>query len=236
MRNGLLVIVLLTGLALATGCTQSKGSLFGGQETIESASQWNVLANDVANRINNELMRQHYLTASVFVRHSCGTPEKCGEGGTFPFDEGFNDLLTTQLVNFGVHTMVAPEHANLVVDYKVQTLYHPSDWRSWHWPKPGVLTALAAGISVIRDAPWEIIPVAAAVDMFRANYRHDGQYEVIITVSIVDKNRYVTRFSDVYFINNGDFWQYRPTAPAPEIQLTGPSGPAAPATTRKTSL
>jgi hypothetical protein len=48
MRNGLLVIVLLTGLALATGCTQSKGSLFGGQETIESASQWNVLANDVA--------------------------------------------------------------------------------------------------------------------------------------------------------------------------------------------
>jgi hypothetical protein len=236
MRNGLRWILLVVALGLITGCTRSQRTGWSGQEEMESVAQWNVLANDVANRINNELIRQKQLTAVVHVRHSCGTPDSCGPGETYPFDEGFNDLLTTQLVQFGVHTVATPEKANLLVDYKVQMVYHPGDWEAWKWPKPGVLTVLAAGIAVFHDVPWEIIPAAGAVDMFRANYRDNGFYEVIITTSIVNDSRYVMRFSDIYYVNNADLWQYRKTSPAMQIRLTGPSGTPSSATVQKASL
>lgn len=235
MRNRLFLMILLAALAFSAGCSR-RPAFLGGQKELTSASQWNVLANDVANRINNELMRQKYLTASVHVRHSCGKPNACGPGETFPFDEGFNDLLTTQLVSFGVNTVVGPESANLLVEYKVQVLYHPASDPLLSWPKPGVMTALAAGIMVLRDAPWEVVAASGAIDLYRANARESGQYEVIVSTSIVDKKRYVMRSSDIYYIQNADFWQYRKSSPAAEIQLTGPGGPTPPAQSKKISL
>jgi hypothetical protein len=231
---GLLLIVALCG---AAGCTKKQqGASSSVQGEMDSIGQWNVLANHVADRINNELMRQNYLNATVYVRHSCGGPGKCGSHESFPFDEGFNDLLTTQLVNFGINTVRTPESASLTVEYKVQAVYQPSDYRKWTWPKPGALIALAAGIVVFQDAPWEMIPVATAVDVFRTNYQPSGHYEVIITTSILDKNRYVMRSSDIYYIDNADYWHYRLATPAAEIRLTGSHNPVPPSSTKKTSL
>ncbi|MBV5318700.1 MAG: hypothetical protein JZU50_12935 [Desulfobulbaceae bacterium] len=168
MRNRFSLILLVVTLCLLTaGCGQKK--------KMESADQWNVLANDLANRINNELIRQHYLNASVYVRHSCGKPNNCRPGGTFPFDEGFNDMLTTQLASFGVNITRTPEGAGLIVDYKVQMVYH-------------------------------------------------GSYEVIITTSIMERDKYVMRSSDVYAIDAEDYWQYRSAIPATEIELTNRAG------------
>ncbi|MGE4560361.1 MAG: hypothetical protein AB7E77_09175, partial [Desulfobulbus sp.] len=113
--------------------------------------------------------------------------------------------------------------ADLFVDYKVQVVYHAGEWQTWNWPKPGVLTALAAGITVLRDAPWALVAGAATFDVFRANYRDAGQYEVIITTSIARENLFLIRYSDIYTIPNNEFWQYRKSTPAPEIRLTGPS-------------
>lgn len=211
-------------LCLAVGCTripQPQGFPYSDQRTMQSAHHWNVLANDVANRINTELLRQHYFNSPVHVRHSCGKPNTCGPGATFPFDEGFNDLLTTQLVRFGVNTQVSPDSTALTVDYKVQVVYHPDP--PSQWPQPGVLTALTTGIMVLRDAPSEIIAIAAAaaVDTLRATSVVNGHYEVIITTSIIDRNRYVLRTSDIYYINDADFWHYQQGGAASEIPLTG---------------
>ena len=177
MRNGffLLHLALILILCHATGCTRGhNGSLLAGQQKLESASDWNALANSVANRINAELMRQNYLNALVYVRHHCGKVGPCGSHDSFPFDLGFNELLTTQLVSFGINTVTAPESAGLQIDYKVQTVYHPPN-RSGFW-----MTS-----------------------------QETGQYEVIVSISIVDKKRYVMRFSEIYSMNKGDFWQYR---------------------------
>jgi hypothetical protein len=48
----------------------------------------------------------------------------------------------------------------------------------------------------------------------------NGHYEVIITTSIINDNLYLMRKSDIYYINDTDFWQYQPSVPAQEIQLT----------------
>jgi len=170
MRNlFFLIVVLIVFPGLITGCT------FGKKKTVESAEQWNALANDLANRINNELIQQRYLNAKVYVRHSCGKPNACRPGGTFAFDEGFNDMLTSQLASFGVNIMRTPEGAGIIVDYKVQLVYH-------------------------------------------------GSYEVIVTTSVMEQDKYVMRSSDVFPIDDQEYWQYRPAIPATEIELIDQEG------------
>jgi len=36
----------------------------------------------------------------------------------------------------------------------------------------------------------------------------NGHYEIIITTSIVKKQKYLFRSSDIYYINDKDFWHY----------------------------
>ena len=142
----------------------------------------------------------------MYVRHSCGQPDNCGPDETFPFDESFNDLLTTQLVNFGVPTLAEDDQSGLVVEYKLQVLYHRDT--HYQWPRPGVLTALTAGIVVFRNAPAEIAAVvaAAAIDGLWATSVINGHYEVLISTSIVKDNIFLMRKSDIYYINDPDFW------------------------------
>ena len=222
MRNGWMICLLLLVVGCAAGgCTRGPGALFSGQEEIDSVGQWNVLANHVADRVNKELIEQQRLDSSVYVRRVCGTPAKCG-GGSFAFGEGFYELLTTHLVNFGIPTAASPEHADLTLEYKVQTSYHSSGFGTWNWPKPGGLIALAAGIVVLQDAPMELITAAAAAEIYRNNKGPGGHYEVIITTSILDKKRYLMRSSDIYYLNTSDLWHFQPPpTQAKEIQLTG---------------
>ncbi len=206
-----------------SGCTripQPTGYALSEQQKLQAAYHWNLLANDVAHQINSELLERGYLNTSVYVKHSCGDGENCGPGESFPFDEGFNDLLTTQLVNFGVPTRPEDDGKSLIVDYKVQVLYHQAS--RYQWPRPGALTALTAGIMVFRNAPLELVAIAgaAAVDTLWSTTVINGHYEVIITTSIVDNNLYIMRKSDIYYINDPDFWHYRQVAPAGELELT----------------
>jgi len=123
MRNGFFLVLLAVALGLTAGCSSMSRLPSLGQPKIGTAEQWNVLANNLANRINNELIRQNYLISSVAVRRSCDTSNSCRPGELSPFDEVFPDLLATQLASFGVSILKTPEGAGLLVDYKVQLPY-----------------------------------------------------------------------------------------------------------------
>lgn len=210
-------------LVTVTGCLkvpQPMGYYFSEQEKMQAAHHWEILAEDVANQINNELIDRGYLVTPVYVRTDCDRPAGCSEGDPPPFYEGFNDLLVTQLVHYGVPTRVEPEENALVVDYKVQVVYHASP--VYQWPYPGAITALTAGVVVFRHAPPDLLALAlaGAMDMARTTTVVNGHYEVIITTSIVDENKYVMRSSNIYYINDADFWHYQQSNPAAEIQLT----------------
>lgn len=227
----LLLALVLTAMG---GCSRHTSSLTG-KASLEGTGDWPVLANHVADRINQELIRQHYLQASLYIGHSTKASGS-GEAGGFPFDTAFNDLLTSNLVQFGVHTVNRPEQAQLVVDYTIQTVYHPAATNTWRWPKPGVLIALAAGVVVLENAPWELVAAATGVDMYRANHYETGQYQIIITTTVRDRERFVMRSSDIYFIDNADYWQYHQAPPATEIKLTGRHQPVPSTPGQKTTL
>ncbi|MGE4402579.1 MAG: hypothetical protein AB7F61_12960 [Desulfobulbus sp.] len=132
MKKIVFYIAVVFFLFHIAGCSSVK-SMWSDEKDMNSVHHWNTLANHVANRMNNELVRKKMFNTTVYIRHSCGAPNKCGPSETYPFDEGFHDLLISQLVNFGVHAVSAPESGDLVMEYKVQAVFHPPEQSSWNW-------------------------------------------------------------------------------------------------------
>lgn len=211
-------------LLCAGGCSripQPTTYAFTEQQKMQAAHHWDVLANDVANQINNSLLHNDYVSTPIFVRATCGSENTpCGPGETTQFNEGFRDLLITQLVHFGIPTSAVEDPTAIVVNYKVQVVYH-RDNRYAARP-PGSLTALTTAVSVLRHFPGELQAMAAAgfLDLASSATDNAGHYEIIITTSMITGNKYLFRTSDIYYINDLDFWHYQNNAQTREIQIT----------------
>jgi len=219
MTRAILILLLTLLLSSCTRIPQPASYAYSEQQKMQAAHHWDVLANDVANQINNQLIQSDFIDKSVFVKTTCGTDAvPCERGETTQFNEGFRDLLITRLVNFGVPTSSDKNLSDIEVDYKVQVVYHLS--RRPTIP-PGLLTVLSAAVAVFRHAPGEIqaLAVAAGLDIANSAGPQNGHYEVIITTSMVNDEKYLFRTSDIYYINDPDFWQYQNSAMGKTIQL-----------------
>ena len=200
-------------LLVVSGCSripEPVGYEYTTQQKMQAAHHWDVLANDLSNKINNELIRSDFLNTAVFVKETCGDDkEPCENNRTPDFNEGFRDLLITQLVNYGIPTSAIPDRDAITVNYKVQVLHHKAN--RIRTIRPGYLTFLTAAIAVIRHAPEELIAVATAagVDSVNAGYTMSSDFEVIITTSMVFQNKYLFRSSDIYYINSADYHHYQ---------------------------
>lgn len=197
------------------------------QQKMEASHHWQVLAEDLANRINNELVLTDNATRAVAVKQTCGneaTP--CNPTETSSFNEAFHDLLITNLVGYGIPTKKEKDDATLEIQYKVQIVRHAS--KRIRTLQPGLFTSLSAAIVVLRNAPWELVTIAVgtAVDVANANMAGNGHYEIIITTSVLDGGKYLFRASDIYYINDQDFWHYQENlAQAKTMKLTAPENP-----------
>jgi hypothetical protein len=216
-------IVWMLTLPLLASCSavpQPEPYVYSQQRKMQTAHHWDILANNIADQVNRALIEYGYLETPVYVRHTCGEVNPCGAGTTTNFDEGFQDLLTTQLVHFGVPTLAKPDDEGLNVEYKVQVIYHRDGRIRLLWP--GELTMLTMGIVALQSAPWEIQALvgAATADLMSQAQVIKGNYEVIISVSVVDDKRYLMRNSSIFYISDPNFWHYQYSGPAKEIELT----------------
>ena len=211
-------------LVLFTSCSRIPEPVaydYSQQQKMQAGHHWDILAADIANEINKELILNDYLDTPVYIRETCGdenTP--CTPNQTTLFNESFRDLLITQLVHLGVPTSSSPQEDSISINYKAQTVYHNAD--RMRTLRPGMLTALTAGIMVFRDAPIEMLAIltAGAVDFANANFAHNGHFEVIITTSMITKHHYLYRNSSIYYINDRDSWHYQQPSSPTQIELT----------------
>ncbi|MCK5515629.1 MAG: hypothetical protein KAI39_02050 [Desulfobulbaceae bacterium] len=194
------------------------------QQKMQASHHWDVLAKDLANRINNELIITDNIESTVFVKQTCGNESKpCEPHQTSSFNEAFRDLLITNLVDFGIPTRNQLKDDSIEIQYKVQIVHHNA--KRIRAFEPGVLTAISAAIVVLRNAPAEFLILTAGVmaDLANANLTQNGHYEIIITTSMVSQNKYLFRASDIYYINDKDFYHYRDVAGQTKtIQLSTP--------------
>jgi hypothetical protein len=212
-------------LSLLCGCSripEPAGFEYSSQSKMQAAHHWDVLAMDVANQINLELIKDDLLNTAVYVKKTCGEDDApCKQNETSQFDEGFHDLLVTQLVRYGIPTSTQPGNEAITINYKVQVVYHNTD--RIRTLAPGTLTALTAAVQVLKNAPSEIITVATAgaIDIANAGFVSNGHYEIIITTSMVSMQKYLFRTSSIYYINDADFWHYQASnGKAKEIRMT----------------
>lgn len=218
----LCIIAAVAVLASCARIPEPTGFQYSTQKKMQAAHHWNVLARDLANKINNELIRSDFLDTAIFVKTTCGddaTP--CEALETTQFNEGFRELLITELVNFGIPTSAVADREAITVNYKVQTLRHRA--QRLRTLQPGTLTALTAAVSVFRNATSEALAIvlAGAADYGNSAYAATSDLEAIITTSMVFKKRYFFRSSDIYYINGADYHHYRKNdTPATDIQLT----------------
>jgi hypothetical protein len=197
------------------------------QQKMEASHHWQVLADDLANRINNELIITDNASKTVFVKETCGNEAKpCSPTETSSFNEAFRDLLITNLVGYGIPTQKQNDEETLEIHYKVQIVRHAGE--RMRTLQPGLLTGLSAAIVVLRNAPADLVTLAvgAATDVANANMTINGQYEIIITTSMLAGGKYLFRASDIYYINDKDFWHYQENlSQAKTMKLTGPENP-----------
>ena len=211
-----LLSLIICSVVLLTSCTgripEPTGYPYTQQQKMQSSHHWEVLAKDLANRINNELIISDNIESTVFVKQTCGDESKpCEPYQTSSFNEAFRDLLITNLVDYGIPTRNVLEEDSIEIQYKVQIVYHNT--RRIRTLQPGILTAISAAIVVLRNAPAELLILTTGVmlDFANAGLTQSGHYEIIITTSMLSHSKYLFRASDIYYINDEDFYHYQDT-------------------------
>ena len=208
--------ILISAALLLNSCTsgipEPLSFPYSQQQKMQASHHWQVLAEDLADRINNELILTDNIESAVYIKPTCGDESRpCKPHQASSFNEAFRDLLITNLVDYGVPTHDQFKENAIEIQYKVQTVHHIT--QRVRTLQPGILTAISAAIVVLRDAPAELLILTAGVvaDLANTNLTLNGHYEVIITTSIIDNDKYLFRASDIYYINDKDFWQYQDT-------------------------
>lgn len=180
------------------------------QKKMQAAHHWDVLTEDVANRLRDALggAGDQGRALSLYVRQ----PRYDSR-----FGEAFHDLLITHLMERGFSITENPA-AGLPVTYDVQLVSHND--RGFIRPMPGMMTALAGSVFVLRSvaehsatSAWMLGSVG--VDVVSGYITDNPNNEIIVTTSVMNGDRYVARLRDIYYISDNNVGQYIAHGPAP---------------------
>lgn len=197
------------------------------QKVMQSADHWAVLAADVADQLDRKIEEAGFGGRAVYLTTAEATV----------FNEGFHELLLTQLVNRGLAVVRSLPEDALTVTYDTQVVYHREKRKTrLH---PGALTAtaslLATGVWVVRDAfvygssyAQKVtvgatgVAAAAITDLVMGAYPPKVPHsEVIITTSVLDGDVYFMRKTDIYYVNDDDQWHYQLPQTGKTLKVTG---------------
>lgn len=159
-----------------------------GQKKSQAIHHWDVLANDVAERIHQKIGDWPEGKHPIYI------PPAADPSG---FNEGFRKLLITHLVNRGITVSTHPVPTELAFD--VQLVQYRTG---------GPLTQLSPSVSVFRD--WTMYPEAALAMAPTGGYFSEfGRAEILVTTSLESGQRYLARTADVYYVDTADVSLYR---------------------------
>lgn len=190
------------------------------QKKMQAAHHWDLLAADVADRLQGALLglRSSDEPVVLHVRES-----KC----CTTFGRAFHELLTTHLINKGFGVSRDPAKG-LTVEYDIQVVAHND--RGFIRPPPGLFSSLAAlsgGLYKLVDNSSEAGAVAlgaVALDVGSGLITDTPHSEVIVNTSVTNRDRFVTRTRDIYYISDNNIGQYLAQTP-PSYRRMGVVGP-----------
>lgn len=194
-------IVITITASILTGCAIHDGrppvATFDSapEYKLKSVKHWQVVADDISNQI-------------APVAKSGGQAVFIPSSTTTSFGKVFPSLLRSSLVSKGVAVSPSPSGA-LQVNVNVEEVRHVSLNRY----KPGTLTALAAGVMVLREgtetarsAVGSLAALAVGADVVASVAEMDKRpsTEVVLTTSAEKEGRYALYRTDSYYIDSID--------------------------------
>jgi uncharacterized lipoprotein YajG len=193
------------------------------QQKMQAAHHWDVLASDVASRLQEHFKNASFYNRAIYVVPSNGSP----------FQTGFEDLLITQMVNQGLDIR-ANNSERLKLKFDTQVVSH-SD-RGYIRSKSGSNTTLA----LIATGVWAAVNIAdnstaikdsliaagvigrgVAMDATAGNITSISNKEVIINVSLMDGDKYLMRKTGIYYINESVNSNYNAPLAIKSIPVVG---------------
>lgn len=186
------------------------------QHKVRAAGHWELLARDVAARTRATLEKAGY---------DARTPMHVAPpASATAFDFAFREFLITEMVQSGAAVHQQPG-AELSVTYQSQVVRHNSD-RPYFIP--GQFTMLAAGLIAAYGLRHEHLDakllagvgLTAAADY--ANSVASGgptNTELILTTTVAREGRYLSRTTDVYYLENADAPLFLPLPPVVNMKV-----------------
>ena len=191
------------------------------QKKMQAAQHWDILTEDVANRLHDALIGsgEQGRSVSLYVQQ----PKYDSH-----FGEAFHNLLITHLMERGFSITENPANG-LPLTYDIQVVSHND--RGFIRPMPGLFTGLAGSVFVLRGvadesstAAWML--GAAGVDIVTGYITDNPNNEIIVTTSVMSGDRYVARVRDIYYISDNNVGQYVARGPVPIttriVEVVGP--------------
>lgn len=201
-RQGYICLILLT--LLAAGCVSrvpvAANHPQSFQKKAKASYHWRLLAEDVVLQAMARIDQDPNLKRKmVYV-----LPPQDDTS----FNRAFRNFLITRFVQLGVPVSTQKAGA-LELSFDTQLVKHDSN-RYTH--RPGVLTALAGGLWVLRDALVYTPPgigasmgLVAATELGYSYYAGPQTHtELIVTCSISEDLKFIFRKSDIYYIEAPD--------------------------------
>jgi hypothetical protein len=182
------------------------------QKKMQAAHHWDVLTADVAKRLHDNLIGSGEPQGRP-IALNVQQPRYNSQ-----FSMAFHNLLITHLLEQGFVMSENPS-TGLPVSYDVQVVTHKD--RGFIRPTPGLFTALTGTVLVIRDVADSHSAIAATMlgavvlDVASGFVTDTPNSEIIVTTSVMNGDRYVSRLRDIYYVSDNNVDQYIAKGPAP---------------------
>ncbi|WP_036299698.1 hypothetical protein [Methylotenera sp. L2L1] len=207
--TGLFLMVLSGCLtACVTNIPQAKNFESTAQRKAMAAQHWGVIATDAVEQTRSALAKQVTLA---------GSPLYVSDNGSTEFGRAFRQYMIAGLIDAG-YAVSATKEGAIEVGYEAQVIRHASsfDPKSLGY-QPGMATGGVAGFWVLRDAlkygfstafAMGSVAVAGAYDGYKAVNPGETGVELLVSTSIIYKNRYVMLNADAYYIEKDEAWLF----------------------------
>jgi hypothetical protein len=177
------------------------------QLKLQASQHWANIADDAGKGVLTLLRKANTCSPQlapcipVFVRPPANVTQ---------FSRAFYNQLITTLVKSGIPVSTDP-NAGLIADIDVQPISFSANRPQYRYA--GVATELGPGVWALRDVstvkpndPRTVPPTLDALNWFRSEFASGKtpKTEILVTVSVSTRDRYVARTTNAYYISDED--------------------------------
>lgn len=202
-------------IAALAGCASSpipvaENFQITSQKKVRSAGHWNLLSQDV---IEQTVISLDNASATPQTTLYVALPANPSD-----FDLAFHEFLVTGLVQKGRRVM-STDTAMLTLSYQTQIVTHNSDRPHFMPGRFTAMTALGAGLYAMYNVANPLsadataiaaLALAGAADLGASVYTGGPTHtELILTSTVTGAGRYMSRKTDVYYVEESDTSLFR---------------------------